>query len=49
MEICLKTPWTRNHCGMLLCKLYKAGLVKRQKIIVQQSRTFLYSWVGEKE
>jgi len=48
MEICQKTPWTRNHCGMLLCKLFKDGLLKRQKIIVKQSRTFLYSWNGEK-
>ena len=47
MDICLKTPWTRNHCGMLLCKLWKAGKLKRQKVIVQQSRTYLYSWCGE--
>lgn len=48
MEICKKTPWTCNHCGMLLCKLFKDGLLKRQKVIVKQSRTFLYSWAGEK-
>lgn len=48
MEICVKTPWTRNHCGMLLCKLFKEGLLKRQKVIVQNSRTFIYSWAGDK-
>ena len=47
MEICLRTPWTRNHCGMLLCKLWKAKKLKREKVIVQQSRTYLYSWIGE--
>ena len=50
MQICVMTPWTRNHCGMLLCKLWKDGKLKRLKIKVDNSRTYLYSWIhGEQD
>ena len=47
MDICLLTPWTRNHCGILLCKLWKLGKLKREKTIIKQSRTYLYSYKGD--
>ena len=46
-EIAMKTPWTRNHCGMLLCKLWKEGKIKRHKVVKGNTRTFLYSYAGE--
>jgi hypothetical protein len=46
-EVSVKTIWTRNRCSILLCEMFKSGKLKRTKIIVGNSRTYLYSIVSE--
>ena len=44
-DISKKTPWTRNHCGMIMASLWKQGLLKRQKLKLQNTRTYIYFFV----
>ena len=46
-EVSVNTIWTRNRCSILLCEMFKKGILKRTKVIVGNSRTYLYSYIGE--
>lgn len=37
-----KTVWTRNHCNIVLCKLFKLGLATRTKMTKPGTRYYLY-------
>lgn len=37
-----KTVWTRNHCNIVLCKLFKLGLAVRTKKTKPGTRYYLY-------
>ena len=39
------TPWTRNHCGMKMCELFKQGLLKRHKVKAGNTRHYIYEYV----
>ena len=38
-----KTPWTRNHCNMIMCQLFKEGLATRYKEKGAGTRWYMYS------
>lgn len=42
-----KTPWTRNHCNIILCQLFKEGLLTRYKVKGVGTRWYMYSYKGE--
>ena len=38
-----ETKWTRNHCSILLTRLYQMGLVKRYKDKGNHTRWYVYT------
>lgn len=38
-----KTPWTRNHCSIILMNLWKRGLADRFKITRNGTAVYMYS------
>lgn len=38
-----KTPWTRNHCNMIMGTLFKEGLLTRFKVKGNGTSHFMYS------
>lgn len=38
-----KTPWTRNHCNMIMGSLFRDGLLTRKKVRENGTYCFYYS------
>ena len=45
MDMEKKTPWTRNHCGIIMSSLYKQGFLKRRKVALGNTRHYVYEYV----
>lgn len=43
VEAMAKLKMTRNHCGILLTKLFELGYLKRHKIKYKGTRMYMYS------
>lgn len=39
-----RTPWTRNHCNIILCSLWKEGLLSRYKMKGDGTSWYMYSY-----
>ena len=49
MDMEKKTPWTRNHCGMKMCEMFKQGLLKRHKVKKGNTRHYIYEYVKDSQ
>ena len=43
-----RTAWTRNHCNIVMATLVKKGMLKRNKISLGNTRSYVYTYPGEK-
>jgi hypothetical protein len=48
LEMEKKTPWTRNHCNIVMASLVKKGLLRRHKMMHEARMTYVYAYPGVK-
>lgn len=48
IEMEKKTPWTRNHCNIVMASLVKKGLIRRHKAMFESRMTYVYAYPGIK-
>lgn len=47
VDIAKIVDMTRNHCGIILTKLYRKSVLNRRKTVIKNIRIFVYSFKGE--
>ena len=45
MDMSKKTNWTRNHCNIIMCALWKQKLLKRHMVKKGNTRNYIYELV----
>ena len=49
MDMSEKINWTRNHCNIQMCALWKQGLLKRHMVKKGKTRNYIYELVEKSQ